>query len=122
MATGNVTLSGNVSGGPDGARTFGPLAITASSAVTQETSVSLSVGANTVTVPSGATCAMIVPPNAATPVPNPVYGGTLTLKGVTGDTGVALSNKWPSLVSWDTPPGSIVITASATGTLIVWFM
>lgn len=125
MAAGNVIIQGNVSGGPDGGRTFGPAAITTNAAVSAITTVSMAVGANTVTVPTGATAVIIWPPNAVAAggvTPNPAFGGTLTLKGVTGDTGVPLSIKWPAVLGWDTAPANFVVTSTATGQLVVWFM
>ena len=124
MATGSVTLQGSVSGGPDGARTFGPLAITANAAVIAETSVALVNGSVTVSVPAGATAVVLFPPNAATPIPNPAYGGTLVLKGNAADVGVNLSAKWPSVIPWDLPtlPASFILTATAAGTLTAWFL
>ena len=124
MATGSINLLGAVSGGPDGARTFGPLAITTNAAVIAETSVALVAGPVTVLVPAGATAVVLFPPNAATPIPNPAYGGTITLKGVAGDTGVPISAKWPQLIAWDLPtlPASFILTATAAGTLTAWFL
>jgi hypothetical protein len=124
--TGTLTLAAAVSGGPDGARSFGPFSVTTQAAVGDTLPVSLAVGANTVSLPTGTTWAIIVPPNATapgTPNPNPGYGGTLTLKGVTGDTGVPLSIKWWTVLTFDaaTLPASFVVTASATGTLTVVF-
>lgn len=121
-ASGLIMLSGAVSGGPDGQRTFGPLSITSSAAVMSTTIVTLSVGANTVTVPNGATAVMVCPPNSTSPTPNPQFAGTLTLKGVTGDTGVVVSNKWQSVIAWDTAPATFVITSTATGSLELWWM
>lgn len=124
MASGSLTLFGSVSGGPDGARTFGPLAITSNAPVIAETSVTLIAGSVTVTVPPGATAVVLFPPNAASPVPNPAYGGQLRLQGVAGDTGVALSARWPSVIPWDAPnlPASFVLTATSAGTLTAWFL
>ena len=122
MATGTVTVSGNVTGGPDGSRSFGPFTSYSSAAITETLPVALSVGANTITVPTGATVMILNPPNGTNPTPNPAYGGTLTLKGVSGDTGVPLSNTRVSVISWDTAPSSVVVNASSTGTLTVWFM
>ena len=86
--------------------------------------MALSNGASTITVPSGATSAIIVPPNAAYPQPNPTWGGTLTLKGVSGDTGVPISNKYLTPIVWDsaTAPSSFVVTSTTTGTMYVRFM
>lgn len=125
MAAGNVSITGNVSGGADGGRTFGPAAITANAALAYVNTVALAIGANTVTIPAGMTCVVLYPPNATAAggvTPNPPFGGTLTLKGVTGDTGVAISVKWPTLLSFDTPPASIVVTSTATGSCVLWGM
>ena len=125
-ATGNVLLTANVTGGADGSWSLTPPAgqRVVGTAVAAETIVSLSVGANTVSVPTGSTNAIIVPPNAAFPQPNPSYSGTLTLKGVTGDTGVPISNTYLTYLPWDssTAPTSFVITATATGSLVVRFL
>lgn len=127
-ASGNVTVAGAISGGPDGARTFGPMSTNISNAVDETLIVSLSVGSNTVTVPSGTTVAVITPPNAPYPTPNPPYGGTLTLKGASGDTGIVISNYMPTMLNWagsvlgqPAPPANFVINASVAGTITVWF-
>ena len=124
MATGSINLMAAVSGGPDGARTFGPLAITANTAVTAETSVTLVAGSVTVAVPAGATAVVLFPPNSINPVPNPAFGGSLSLRGVAGDTGIALSPKWPTVIPFDpvNPLTSFVLTSTAVGTLTAWFM
>ena len=122
-ATGNVLLTANTTGGADGSWSLTPPAgqRMVGTAVTAETIVTLSIGANTISVPTGATNAIIVPPNAAFPQPNPSYSGTLTLKGVTGDTGVPISSYFITALEFDTTnsPTSIVITSTATGTLKV---
>jgi hypothetical protein len=122
MATGSLSISGNVTGGPDGSRSFGPFVTYANAAVTETLPVSLSIGANTVSVPTGSSVMVINPPNGTNPTPNPAWGGVLTLKGVSGDTGVPLSNSHVSVISWDSAPSSVVINSTTTGTLTVWFM
>lgn len=119
--TGNVIVVGNVTGGPSGARTFGPTTILLPNAVDETVVVTLVVGANTITVPMGTTVAVFLPPNSANPMPNPPYGGVLTVKGVSGDTGVPISSKYPSMLAWDTAPATLVVNATAVGTLEVWF-
>ena len=123
-ATGNVLLTANTTGGADGSWSLTPPAgqRVVGTAVPAETVVTLINGANTITVPTGATNAIIVPPNAAFPQPNPSYAGTLTLKGVTGDTGVAISNTYLTYLPWDTAPSTFVIAATAVGTLVVRFL
>ena len=76
----------------------------------------LSSGANTITVPTGGStvvCATIVPPSGNTQ--------TITLKGVTGDTGVAIHKTDPSSVALDSVT-SFVLTAggTVTGLRIHW--
>ena len=127
MATGNIAITASIQGGADGSWALPASAGTtflAPAAIQGETIVALTNGANTVTVPTGATAAIIVPPNASYPQPNPNWGGTLTLKGVTGDTGVAISNKWLTPICWDSTnvPSTFVITSSAIGVLQVRFM
>lgn len=123
MATGNITVAANISGGPDGTWSLNS-SFVASTAVQAETVVSLSNGSSTVSVPTGCTAAIIVPPNAAYPAPNPTWSGTLTLKGSSGDTGVPISTKYSTPILWDsaTAPASIVLTATASGTAYVRFM
>ena len=122
-ATGSMTLSGNVTNLP-GSETFGPFVHTISNVVGQISTISLSSGANTVTVPSGTTRIVVVGPNMASPSPNPSYGGTLTIKGVSGDTGIAVSAG--SFVSWGydsvvTAPSTFVINASTSTSVQIWF-
>jgi hypothetical protein len=101
---GTLTISGTQSGIPSGSRAFsvsipGPLSNNEAT-----TNVALASGANTITVPTGATGVLIIPPAA--------NAQTLTLKGVTGDTGVPISPSQPSLIMFATaPPATIVVTA-----------
>ena len=69
----------------------------------------LASGANTITPPqSGVTAkgVIILPPSG-----NAV---TITLKGVTGDTGVALHKTDPTMISLDSPTATFVLTAGGT--------
>lgn len=78
----------------------------------------LAVGANTITVPlaTGFTVkgATIVPPSANTQ--------SIILKGVTGDTGVTISNTDPTTIAFQAAPVNFVLTAGGTisGLRIVW--
>lgn len=122
-ATGNVTVSGNVSNLSAGSSSnFGPSTSNASAAVEYNTTVTLTTGANTITLPTGLTSLIIVGPNGTNPTPNPSSGSVLTLKGVAGDTGVPMSNAYPTVLQWDTgqSPASIVINASAGCTIQLW--
>ena len=120
---GTVGITANVTGGPQGSWSLAPPAglRSVSAAVQTEQSISLSVGANTVTLPATFSAAFLIPPNAAYPQPNPTFGGTLTLKGVAGDTGVPISNTFITALQFDTAssPSTIVINSTATGTLLL---
>lgn len=111
----NVKLGGDITNGTDGEDFAVVENQTAPSAITL---LSLASGANTITVPSssGITVkgALLIPPAGNTQ--------TLTLKGVSGDTGVALSKTEPTFISFDTPPATFVITAGGTiaGFRILW--
>lgn len=80
----------------------------------------LAIGANTVTLPSATDFTLhglaIVPPSA--------NANEITLKGVSGDTGITLSATQVSVVQFGaTPPASIVLTVAAeiVGVRLIWF-
>ena len=78
----------------------------------------LSTGNNTITVPSatGITVkgATIIPPSGNT--------ASLILKGVSGDTGITLSNTDPTSIAFETAPANFVLVAGAAinGLRIIW--
>lgn len=80
--------------------------------------VTLASGANTITPPSvtgtTATALTIIPPAGNATL--------ITLKGVTGDTGVPLHKTDPTSIAADTTLSSIVLTAAATiaGVRLIW--
>jgi hypothetical protein len=120
MAQGVVTLQGNISGGPTGTRSL-TLTIPLASAVDATQVVTLSSGANTIAPPSGATVLVITGPNATNPTPNPLSSAVLTVKGVSGDTGVAVSSKYPTMLTFDSTPASLVINSSGTAAVELWW-
>lgn len=74
--------------------------------------VALTTGANTITPPTGAT--------GCTIVPNPTNAEALTLKGITGDTGIALALTSPTSLGL-AGTGTFVITAAgATTVRLIW--
>jgi hypothetical protein len=77
----------------------------------------LASGANTITVPTGGTT-----PTACTILPPAGNTQTLTLKGVTGDTGVGLHLTDPSTVSLAAATSSFCLTAgnTITGVRFYW--
>jgi hypothetical protein len=109
MAGGSVNIGGVLPGTTAGTQYIGPYTLVPNTASNfAVTEVTLASGANTITVPSWALMCLIVPPTA--------NSQTLTLKGVTGDTGIAISETLPSLLSFTTAPASFVITAGGATT------
>lgn len=80
----------------------------------QQTYTNLSSGANTITVPTGATACTIIPPAGNTT--------SITLKGVSGDTGFRLHNTDPTTVALDSSVTTFVLTAAAgiNGVILAW--
>lgn len=81
--------------------------------------LTLAIGANTITLPTGGTTV-----RGATIIPPATNAATITLKGVTGDTGVALSMTDPTSISFndDALPANFVLTVGAeiVGLRIIW--
>lgn len=76
----------------------------------------LTTGSNTITVPSAATT-----PTAVTIIPPAGNTNTLTLKGVTGDTGVVLHKTQASSIGLDTTQATLCITCAApTNVRFIW--
>ena len=94
-----------------GQRTVGPF--TQTTAVGRSDSVDLATGANTITPPTGATVVLIIPPTANT--------SKITLKGITGDTGVSISRSQPTVLSLNAVT-TFVLTAggAVTNVELVW--
>ena len=73
--------------------------------------IPLSSGANTIAVPSGATCVIVQPPLSNTVL--------ITLKGITGDTGVALHKTLATgPINLDSTQTSFVLTAASAITAL----
>lgn len=124
MSLGNIVITANVEGGADGSWTLGPTGTTRvlTAPVQIETQVVLAAGtAQSVTVPTGASAMIIVPPNATPNTPN-TYAGNLTLKGASADTGVSLSTTYPTAIQWDTAPSAVWFQSSAAATVYVRFL
>ena len=116
---GQVLISGQLTGVAAASYiNIGPFTIAGNSANNfQVNSVTLASGANTVTVPTWAVGCIINP--------NVTNTTGLTLKGVTGDTGVALDPSGPTLLNFPaTTPASFVLTAASlfsTVTEVIFF-
>jgi hypothetical protein len=68
--------------------------------------VILAIGNNTITVPTGATAVTILPPTGNTSV--------LTVKGIAGDTGIAIHLTDPTSIGLATTVTTFVINASVS--------
>jgi len=73
--------------------------------------ITLANGANTIAVPTWAVGCIIRP--------NPLNAVAMTLKGVTGDTGIPLDLTGPSLINFPaTPPATFVLTSTGAGATV----
>lgn len=79
--------------------------------------VTLASGANTITVPSGGSTV-----KGVTIIPPELNDQSITLKGVTGDTGIVLSKVDPTSLGFETAPATFVLTAggSIVGLRLIW--
>lgn len=111
-ATGTISVTGTVSGEPEGSSTIA-LSWTLTAAVS-DALVGLSSGANTITVPTGTTLVIIIPPTTNTE--------TITLKGVSGDTGRQISKTKPTILAWETGSDFVLTTSAAIAAAKVLFL
>ncbi len=76
--------------------------------------VTLAAGANTITPPVGFKACTIIPPSGNT--------NLITLKGVTGDTGVPLHKTDPTSIGLDSTEDTFCLTAAAeiVGVRLIW--
>jgi hypothetical protein len=115
---GQIQISGLMQGSPAPGSTFPPYYIPLAAGIPVVQEITLAIGNNTITVPTGTSVALIVPPNYAFPTPLTGYTGILTLKGVGGDTGFPIDKVMPTLLSIDGT--SFVLNSTTTGSLVVW--
>jgi len=115
-ASGTLTVAAGIIGTPLGQEISGPLSVTNSASVGQITQVVLQSGANTVAVPAGSLAVVIVMPSGNT--------NSVTLKGVTGDTGIPLSTAGlaGAFVFPAAPPTSIVLTSGGTNSSATYIL
>jgi hypothetical protein len=114
-ASASVTISGQILAAPGGSRKIGPIAISSAAANAQVQQIVLQSGANTITIPTvpAPTGCIIVLPATNTAI--------VTLKGVTGDTGIAIGKTTSHVLCWDATavPASFVLTSAATQTGLI---
>ena len=110
-----IQISGQASGGEGGGKTYGPLTITSATACLHTQVIVLQSGANTITIPTtpAPTGCIIALPSTNTAV--------TTLKGVAGDTGIAIGKTTRHVLCWDPTavPASFVLNSAATQTGLV---
>jgi len=106
-ATAAVKITATVTGLRDGGQlTIGPLTPAATPVLSRTDPLDLASGSNAITPPVGAKVCIFVPPSANTQ--------TITLKGVTGDTGVPLSKTQPQCIALDGSGAAFDLTTGGT--------
>lgn len=106
MATsGSWRIYGSVTGLSSGTRAV-DVSITASATAVDAASTLTINGFSAVTIPTGATAVLIIPPTG--------NANAITLKGVTGDTGVPLSLTKPSAIALAASSGFGILTGAST--------
>lgn len=113
-ASASIRIEGQITSLPGGSQKIGPIDIVSASASGQVQWIVLQSGANTITVPASPAPSgcIIVLPSANTAV--------TTLKGVSGDTGIAIGKTTTTLLNWDSTaaPASFVLNSAATQTAL----
>lgn len=114
-ARSNRKITTSTRGAIDSDQTFAAAENT--SAPGQADIVTLASGANTITVPTGGST-----PTGVTIIPPVGNTQSITLKGVTGDTGVRLHDTDPTSLGLDSSVTSFCLTAGAQiiGVRLVW--
>jgi len=101
--TGTIRLTGTVTGQASGDKNLAAeWDLTA--AVVDVNTVSLASGDNTITVPTGATVMLFIPPTS--------NAETIKIKGAAGDTGFTISPTKPTVFTY--AAGAIILNASGT--------
>jgi len=114
-ATASILIQGTISDAPTGGRTIGPITLTSSSANGEVQRIVLQAGANTITVPT-------VPATSGCVIKLPATNTSVTtLKGVAGDTGIAIGKVTTLVLNWDSTaaPASFVLSSVSTQTGLV---
>jgi hypothetical protein len=113
MATSTVTLTALKTGETGGVNEGGTQTFTNASAPDGRTVQTFSASTfAAVSVSSGATGVYIIPPST--------NAGTITLKGVTGDTGLALHPTQPSFISLATTASFGLLCSASTVVEFLW--
>lgn len=111
-ATATIRTTGTYTSLPEGGRTVGPFNLTSADANGTIQTIELANGANTITPPTSPATSgcIIILPATNTQV--------TTLKGVSGDTGIALGKTTTTILNWDSTaaPSTFVLTSAAAQT------
>lgn len=115
--TAQVSVTATLTGGLTSQKQYGP--VTFSNTAANEQTQNVAVGTNTTitipTTPVQATGVIIIPPTSNTNI--------LTLKGVAGDTGIAIAPAAPTFIPFATAvPASFVLNAASTTQVIFWWV
>ena len=111
-STASISIAGTVRGSLTGDKNIGPFNLASSAANPVIQVLVLQAGANTITPPT-------LPATSGCIIKLPLTNTSIvTLKGVTGDTGVALGKVTTQVLNWDStaPPTTFVLTSASTQT------
>ena len=120
MATATIRIDGTI-GSNAGSKAIGPVFINSSDANGQTQWIVLQAGANTITTPASP-----APSGCIIKLPS-TNTSVVTLKGVAGDTGIAIGKVTTTVLHWDSTaaPASFVLNSVSTqtglGTEITFF-
>lgn len=108
-AVSSVRITGNITGTPTGSKQF-DITLTGAAYATQ--SLVLQSGANTITVPTSP-----APSGCIIKLPS-TNTAVVTLKGVSGDTGIAIGKTTTQVINWDSTavPATFVLNSASTQT------
>lgn len=114
-ATASITITGSITDTPAGGRTIGPITLSSAAANGQVQQIVLQSGANTITCPTTP-----APSGCVIKLPS-TNTAVVTLKGVSGDTGIAIGKTTTTVLNWDSTavPSSFVLNSAATQTGLV---
>jgi hypothetical protein len=111
-ATTTATFQGSILGATNGDKSIGPFSYSNTTGCPYVQYIELQSGANTITPPTSpapAGCVIALPSDNT---------AIVTLKGVTGDTGIAIGKVTRTVLHWDRTavPTSFVLNSAATQT------
>lgn len=110
--SGSWRVYGSVTGLPSGTRAVDVSVNVGTGVDVTQQIVAVGAGFNSVTVPTGYTAVLIVPPSG--------NAQTITLKGITGDTGVPLSPTQPTLLTLGAAAAFGLTVGGAVTITLIW--